>query len=597
MAESQSPHFAHWDSLGQEVKMFFEVGQRFKKLYPRDLGRQLLRFTQYVDMLNLFITKPVEQDDFPVHSECWLRPTLAAGLIGKSSVRLLPDLQRQVVPETLASSDLLVNLYWDLELDLFRWGVTEGPTDKTLRDLEQTRRKNCTVKLACSILQSCDWARHGVLEVRRGKPKAPPVVVVCHSKAMVLKLADTFNYLARYEYKMGYCGAEAVYGDAGVTPNQPVSVLVCTATRLQQDLAAGAVALSGVHLLVFTCQGSGISPESTALVQQVPATAQTMIFNSTRIASQKITQAASMILRRDPMVVIWEGESSLDIVVQEFVPEPGFTPAPRPQPKPQPKLTPASVPKPQAKPAVSIITPVNKAKPAATGWPAAARPAPGGTDLAGLDLHTALIPALRKYGMRSLNPTQKSYMKSMMTGEDHLFGMPVYSTLTFIIPTVHLMMNYPASDARTRVLVITTQKEEVDQIVADYLNVTTLLPASFAIAPEGIHSSRLTDYATPINYHASVIVGTTVKLAKSIEKGELDVSAVDTVVIVRGERIASVRSGPERDCAREVYNAVTRFKGVAPQLAVFTEVAQMPVVVPFANEISPGAKAVSGSTA
>uniref|UniRef100_A0A7S1IBZ2 Uncharacterized protein n=1 Tax=Eutreptiella gymnastica TaxID=73025 RepID=A0A7S1IBZ2_9EUGL len=584
MAESQSPHFAHWDSLGQEVKMFFEVGQRFKKLYPRDLGRQLLRFTQYVDMLNLFITKPVEQDDFPVHSECWLRPTLAAGLIGKSSVRLLPDLQRQVVPETLASSDLLVNLYWDLELDLFRWGVTEGPTDKTLRDLEQTRRKNCTVKLACSILQSCDWARHGVLEVRRGKPKAPPVVVVCHSKAMVLKLADTFNYLARYEYKMGYCGAEAVYGDAGVTPNQPVSVLVCTATRLQQDLAAGAVALSGVHLLVFTCQGSGISPESTALVQQVPATAQTMIFNSTRIASQKITQAASMILRRDPMVVIWEGESSLDIVVQEFVPEPGAQ---------LPKLTPASVPKPkpQAKPAASISTPANKAKPAA-----ASATAPGGADLGGLNLHKALTPALRKYGIRGLNPEQRSFMKSMMTGQDHVFGMPVYSTLTFIIPTVHLMMNYPASDARTRVLVISTQKEEVDQIVTEYMNIAALLPG-FNIAPEGIHGSRLTDYATPINYHASVIVGTTVKLAKSIEKGELDVSAVDTVVIVRGERIASVRSGPERDCAREVYNAVTRFKGVAPQLAVFTEVAQMPVVVPFANEISPGAKAVSGSTA
>ena len=55
---------------------------------------------------------------------------------------------------------------------------------------------------------------------------------------MVLKLADMFNWLARYEYTNGYCGAEAVYHNAGVTPSQPVSILVCTTTRLQEDLQA-----------------------------------------------------------------------------------------------------------------------------------------------------------------------------------------------------------------------------------------------------------------------------------------------------------------------------------------------------------------------
>ena len=76
MAESHTPNlFASWDA--QEVKTFFEVGIRFKK----GRGRGLQRFKEYVDMLNLFVTKPVELGDVPVVPDCWLRPTVAAALM------------------------------------------------------------------------------------------------------------------------------------------------------------------------------------------------------------------------------------------------------------------------------------------------------------------------------------------------------------------------------------------------------------------------------------------------------------------------------------------------------------------------------------
>ena len=204
----------------------------------------------------------------------------------------------------------------------------------------------------------------------------------------------------------------------------------------------------------------------------------------------------------------------------------------------------------------------------------------GAARLAGLDLHPSLIPALRKCGVHGLTAMQKSHMEKMMTGQDYLFGMP-HDPMTFIIPTVQLLMNYPKFDARSRVAVLSSQKEEVDQVVADYMSLTTFLPGS-GIAPEGIHSSRLSNYATPINYQAPVVVGTTAKLARSIQSGQLDVSAVDAVIIVRGERIAN---GRERRSAGEVYHVVSSIKGVAPQLVVFADPAQMSVTQTFVDEI------------
>uniref|UniRef100_A0A7S1IPH2 RNA helicase n=1 Tax=Eutreptiella gymnastica TaxID=73025 RepID=A0A7S1IPH2_9EUGL len=555
MAESQTPNIAHWDA--QEVKTFFEVGVRLKRYSPQNNQRRMTRFAQYVDMLNLFITKPATDMDIPLYNECWLRPTVAAALLmGK---RKLLELQSHVVPETaLVGSDVLVSVYWDLELDLYRFVPNETGDDEK-RD--SPRRKRGTTKMACSILQSCDWASYRPQDQPNG-PKAPPVIVVCHSKAMVLRLADTLNFLARYEYKMGYRGAEAAYGDAGVT-NQPVSVLVCTAARLKNDMQAGAVSLSACSLLVFTFQDRYPANEKVVfalgdIVQQAPATTRTMIFHSSRLPASHVNQAAAQILRRDPVEVIWESDESNAIVVTEFILE---EPIPQPVPRPQAQSS-------AARPQTMYQDPAS--------------------DFEELKLHPSLTPALRNCNTRGLTLLHKGHMQTIMTGRDYLFPLPNYNSLVFVIPTMHLMMHY--TDTKTRVLIIVSTKEEVDEIVAEYLSLTSALP-SFGIVPEGLHSSRTTEYTTPVNYQASVIIGTTMKFARDVEAGQIDVSSVDAVIIPHGERIAAI-TGPGRNSPRDIYNMVRDIKGHAPQLLAFSEPAKIPSVEPLVRGISPGVTVV-----
>ena len=176
-----------------QVKTFFHVGTKVKKLYKKEdpADRWHLRFEQYREMLNLFTTKPVDVDaaDLPaVPSGCWLRPTLAAAVPVKPETLL--QLQRHIVPGTLADHDILISLYWDLELDLSLLstpGFEATPEElKAVRLTEEFRQKKGTIKMACSILTSCHWGRWaalGVLDVQPGRPRAPPVVVICDGKA------------------------------------------------------------------------------------------------------------------------------------------------------------------------------------------------------------------------------------------------------------------------------------------------------------------------------------------------------------------------------------------------------------------------------
>eukprot|EP00669_Euglena_mutabilis_P007881 TRINITY_DN3063_c0_g1_i1.p2 TRINITY_DN3063_c0_g1~~TRINITY_DN3063_c0_g1_i1.p2 ORF type:complete len:397 (+),score=94.92 TRINITY_DN3063_c0_g1_i1:601-1791(+) len=239
---------ADWEPLGQDVKAFFEAGFRVRK-HVRPAAQQTI-FLRYVDVLNLFLALPAEPPaDLESIPGCWLRPTLAlaAGMRPGNF-----QLQDHIVPESLAPSDLLVDLFWDLEVDLF-CRSPEDPVD----EITAVRRKRGATKVVLSILQNCDFS---TMRPDESGKKSPPVVVICHAKSMVLKLADTLNHLARYEYASGYRGAEAAYRDTEGLSTMAVSILVCTPGRMLNELSSGGLSMANTKLLAFTVPRGALPP-------------------------------------------------------------------------------------------------------------------------------------------------------------------------------------------------------------------------------------------------------------------------------------------------------------------------------------------------
>ena len=338
-----------------------------------------------------------------------------------------------------------------------------------------------------------------------------------------------------------------------------MSVLVCTAARLQQDLEAGAVTLAGVHLLVFTCQNSRVHPAAAAYARQAPATARTMIFQgSCRTANHHPLQmvqreAAAQILRWDPMIVYWEDEVALDVSLKQAV---------------------------QARP------------------PAPASPA---LDVAALGLHAALLGVLLERGIWEVTPMQGAYMQTIMQGPpqgpgpDCLYehAQPDMWNLLFVVPTLQRLMRAAPPDPRPRILVVAASSKDVDGIVADYQSLTVCPGiAGSGIAVEGLDDrldsvavARVGERAMPI------VVGSGPELARAVQSGEVDASAVEVVVVPRGERIAR-RPGLERSCVSTVYATVRGCTGAAPQLVVSAWQTLAWPVKDLVNKISPGAKLI-----
>jgi hypothetical protein len=526
---------ADWEPLGQDVKAFFEAGFRVRK-HVRPAAQQTI-FLRYVDVLNLFLALPAEPPaDLESIPGCWLRPTLAlaAGMRPGNF-----QLQDHIVPESLAPSDLLVDLFWDLEVDLF-CRSPEDPVD----EITAVRRKRGATKVALSILQNCDFS---TMRPDESGKKSPPVVVICHAKSMVLKLADTLNHLARYEYASGYRGAEAAYRDTEGLSTMAVSILVCTPGRMLNELSSGGLSMANTKLLAFTFQGGPSLPEYGKVRTHAPATARVMLFQSTKSPAKGAGAAFAQVLKNTPVRLFWEGSDKDPFRVEEYRPS---------------SIIPLAKPK-ESKGAPALKIP-------------AVVPTTPGCDFGVAELNTAIPPVLSQHRIANATAAQKVIVPEMMTGENRVFQTASGSgtVLGFVVPTVHLSLNYPPEEPRTRVLVLTTRIDDVDRIVGEYLRFVHALPET-GLTAEGLHSQRLSGYETPFNCNASVIVATPQKLANILLSRDknvqlpLDLSAVDVVVLYKLTNAAELRE------VGEIHQNIVATRGAVQVVAFLTPTSPM----------------------
>jgi|UniRef100_A0A7S4LDS9 superfamily II DNA/RNA helicase len=563
MRDVDAGHRHSWEPIASEIKLFFEVGFRCRGKFPAGPAQNKI-FVNYVEMLNLFLTAPEELPASETPEGLWLRPTVAAaaGSQGEASLRL----QNSLIPDMPARNDVLLDLYWDLELDIWRRPAGHRPHRGEVMD----RKKKSTLRMAATIIQNCDYASHMFDE---SKPKSPPVVVLCHSKGMVLKLADLLNYMGRYEYGMGYRGAEAAYRDTEAISDVPVTILVCTPGRLLHDVKEGAISLHALDMLVMSCQMMPVPKEYMALRSMCPETVRTLMFSSIRHTPKNILQTAEEMLTHEPQIASWDYEEQQPtVVVAPFVP--GVTTLPSKNLPPAPFSTTG---KGKGKGKGESLLPDNFAptgKGAGKGSMAGFK-----SDFNGMGLHGEIMPIMKKHKLTIATPLQKTAIPSMMTGRSCLFISPpqMGTALAFVLPTVHLMMNYPPGGMSPRVLVMAERREDVDCIVAEYLRFTQALPR-YNMAPEGLHSTRLTDYDTPVNTSASVIVGTPHKLANSILKPDsttpIDVSLVDVLILQGLGTVCKNLVRPEckdENFISHVYHAIVNAKKQAPQVVAFSK--------------------------
>eukprot|EP00667_Euglena_gracilis_P003123 EG_transcript_3131 len=550
-----------WAPIGQQIKLFFEAGFRIRKHFDFKQGQQPL-FLAYVDALNLFMPLPEDVPaDFQPHAACWLRPTLALGCGVLDAVRL----QSGVIPETLSPSDLLAELYWDLEVDVFQKEPKESLPQATV-----ARRKRNVTQIALSILQNSDFAS---FQPKEGTVKSPPIVIVCHSKGMVLKLADTLNYLARFEYSQGYRGAEAAYREAVGLSDPPVSIVVCTTGRALNELQKGGLSFQSLKLLAFMAQGTMSAQEMQKIRNQAPVTSRIMVFHSQKMPIKNGLEVLSGLLRASPLRLLWEGPNVHQFHAEEILPPRAptatvTTPTPPIRALVHAPLTPAAVdPAPARAGPPLVIQPVAAAARTPKGppiQPATIHSGPAGLiDFACPELDPRIPEALRLHPghPRHATPLQQLVVPQMMTGESRVFISPDEAgiPLAFVVPTVHLMLNYP-SDPTVRVLVLAARIEDVDAVVAEYQGLMAALPDA-GLTAEGIHSKRFTFYETPVNTAANVIVGTTAKLANILRGQEknvtIDVGSVDVLVLYK----LNFRSRGELRDALDIHGAIRAARG------------------------------------
>lgn len=546
-ADVQAGRRGLWDPLAQTVKQFFEVGFHCRRSLPGQSLQQTF-FLRYVDALNLFLTPPEASpaSPSPEAAALGLRPTLAAAVQGELNAKAANDL----VPDSLAPSDLLVELYADIETDIYR----RNPATEQVGNLAVHRRRKGTLKLALAIMQSCDF---NSFQPGSGSVKTPPVVVLCHSKAMVLKLADTLNWLGRYEYDLGYAGAEAAYGDTGGLSPQPVSILLCTPGRLLGELKGGALDLAAVRLLVFTAQYQLMAPEYIKVRDQAPAPTRVLVFLGGQGRTKEAASAAPL-LRNAPMRLYWESPEAAKMSVEPYVP--GALPPKR-----------------------------------ASNQAAAASPAVGPkaqtSDMFGVPLHVAIVPTLRRDNIKQATRLQRRVVPLVMTGQDLVVvtGPTAGTALSFVVPTAHLILAMPTNGPR--VLVVAATIDGVDRVVGEYLRFAT--EEGFAV--EGLHSKRLTGYETPFNDRANIIVGTPNKLGNVLQGRDktlsvtLDLSGVEVLVLYKLNNKADLRE------ADAVLEAITAAHGGRPQVLAFVPKTSEALAQPIVDQFCPGAEIITGT--
>jgi hypothetical protein len=517
---------ANWMPYAQEIKAFFEAGFLLRRHIARCPQVQMAMFTRYVHILNMFITLPEDappQVDSTADS-CWLKPTLSATMPYKKVTHAL----NSILPD-LEGRDAVVTLYADMETDFIT-----SPIHNLSKAQQEYHRKNA-LKLTLSILQSLDFSKHSFSEGL----KSPPVVVVCPTKAMVLKLCDYFNYHAKYEYANGYRGAEACYGDTEGLSDIQVSILVGTSSSILKELQRGRVSFTSLELAVFIYQLQA-PQENIKLKEWCSPTARTLMFVSLTYPPKQ-TKDHVKILLNTPLVVGWE-PNKVEITINEV----GYAP--------------------------TLISEWKLLKQMAGSGKAQAE-----SDFVRFGINPKVVAALEAKAITNASELQQQMIPRIMTGNSVICSADegVDSALSFIIPTLHLMLNYPVTELKTRVLVLVEGAPDVDRIVAAYIHYSTGLPG---IAPEGIHRARLTQYTTPVNTRATVVVCTGAKLASAMRNkhssalnnsiSQIDFSDVDAMILYNC-RVDHPHSD-EYKAVVYIHNAITKLCGQSPQVIAFT---------------------------
>lgn len=130
----------------------------------------------------------------------------------------------------------------------------------------------------------------------------------------------------------------------------------------------------------------------------------------------------------------------------------------------------------------------------------------------------------------------------------------------------------------------------MDRIVGEYLQLTSALPHS-NMAPEGLHSTRLSDYETPINIQATVMVGTPIKLLNAVKQQQIDVSAVDVIILHNAQSLAKART--ESASILELHSTVVSHKHSPPQVVAFTDTEGLVPVTELVSGITPTAEVIT----
>ena len=177
---------------------------------------------------------------------------------------------------------------------------------------------------------------------------------------------------------------------------------------------------------------------------------------------------------------------------------------------------------------VAEPTPVAEAEPDAEAEPVAAPPAPTEPGFADLNIHPAVLKSLLEVGYETPSPIQAATIPALMAGRD-VVGLAQTGTGKTAAFAVPILSKIDPSAKATQALVLAPTRELALQVAEAFGRYSAHLPGLTVLPIYG--GSSYTVQLSGLRRGAQIVVGTPGRVIDHLERGTLDLSHLDYLVL------------------------------------------------------------------
>ncbi|MEH6625835.1 MAG: DEAD/DEAH box helicase [Motiliproteus sp.] len=153
-----------------------------------------------------------------------------------------------------------------------------------------------------------------------------------------------------------------------------------------------------------------------------------------------------------------------------------------------------------------------------------------------LNLHERLIKALDKQGFETPTPVQLQAIPAALEGRDLLVNAETGSgkTAAFLLPSLHRMLNNPAPQSATRVLILLPTRELARQVLKhcnDMMSFTRMLAVVITGGAEFKYQKAL------LRKNPEIVIATPGRLEEHLARKSIDLSDLEVLVLDEADRM------------------------------------------------------------